>query len=200
MLILAMLITLAAAGSLLVGAAVMGNYLVVRDKLVAADAVAVLSGGGPERLEYATTLINKKYGKKLIFTETGDIDPQNGDKISRTMSKDAIDEGVKKGKQFFAGKDVQNTYEEAKAVLKLSKEHNWESIIVVTDTFHSRRTKIIFSDVFRESDVKIRVVPVDVEDYWYDPNRWWQDSASIRATLSEYGGLISYYLGIYPAE
>lgn len=184
----------------LIGAAILGNYLVIRDPLVASDAVAVLSGGGSERLEYATYLINEKYGKKLIFTETGDSDPDNGGKISQSMSKDAIDEGIRKGKQFFAGKEVQNTYDEAKAVLKLANTHKWDSIIVVTDTFHSRRSKIIFNDVFRESEIKIRVVPVDVVGYWYEPNFWWKDGASIRATLSEYGGLISYYLGIYPSE
>ena len=151
-------------------------------------------------MDYATTLINEKYGKKLIFTETGNMDPENGGKISQSMSKDATEEGIRKGRQFFAGKDVQNTYDEAKAVLKLAVAHKWDSLIVVTDTFHSRRTKVMFSDVFKDSEIHLRVVPVDVDNYWYDPTFWWKDQASIRATVTEYGSLISYYLGIYPTD
>ncbi len=174
----------------------MGYYLVVRDPLKAADAVAVLSGGGEERLQYATRLVNEKYAKKLILTETGSVDPDGG-KISQSMTKDAIDEGVKKKNQYIAGKNVENTKDEAEVVLKLALNRKWDSVIVVTDTFHSRRTKVIFADVFRGSGIQVQVNPVDVEGYWYHPGRWWADEKSFSLTITEYLSLASYYLGIY---
>lgn len=183
--------------SLMVVVEGMGYLLVVRDPLKSADVVAVLSGGGPERLEYATELVNEHYSRKLVLTETGEIDPNTGGKISQSMSKDAIDEGVKKKNQYIAGKNVVNTKDEAEVVLKLATQRGWDSVIVVTDTFHSLRTKIIFTDVFRGSGIKIRVNPVDVEGYWYKPGTWWTDSDSRRATITEYLSLASYYLGIY---
>lgn len=176
----------------------LGNFLVVRDPLQTADAVVVLSGGGPGRLEYATSLINRKYGRKLVLTETGEEDPVNGGKLSESMSKDARDEGVKRGKQYIAGSEVENTKDEAEAVLKLAKARQWQSLIVVTDTFHSRRTKILFTDVFRNSGISVRVNPVDLPNYWYDPNTWWWSSEARKATIAEYVSLAAYYLGIYP--
>lgn len=175
----------------------MGNYLVVSDPLKPADAVAVLSGGGPERVEYASYLITKKYGKKLIFTDTGEENPLGGGSMNDVMSKQAAEEGVKRSKQYFAGDDVQSTLDEAKAVLKLAKDRKWESVIVVTDTFHSRRTRLIFTDVFRGSGIVVRVNPVKVDDYWYDPSFWWKDANSRRATITEYGSLLAYSLGLY---
>lgn len=175
----------------------MGNYLVVRDELKPADAVAVLSGGGPERVEYASLLITKKYGKKLIFTETGEDNPLGSGTVSDVMSKQATEEGVRRSKQYFAGDDVESTKDEAKAVLKLAKERGWESVIVVTDTFHSRRTRVIFTDVFKGSGIVVRINPVDVDDYWYDPSAWWKDANSLKATLTEYASLIAYSIGLY---
>jgi hypothetical protein len=66
----------------------------------------------------------------------------------------------------------------------------------VTDSFHSRRTKIIFSDLFRGTGIQIAVNPVDAEGYWYHPATWWTDSQSREATIYEYIALISYKLGI----
>jgi uncharacterized SAM-binding protein YcdF (DUF218 family) len=175
----------------------MGNYLVVRDPLKPADAVAVLSGGGPERVEYASYLITKKYGKKLIFTDTGEENPLGSGTVNDTMAKQAADEGVRRSKQYFAGDDVASTVDEARAVLKLAKHKGWESIIVVTDTFHSRRTKVIFSDVFKGSGIIVRSNPVDVKDYWYDAAHWWKDSNSVKATLTEYASLVAYLIGLY---
>lgn len=175
----------------------MGNYLVVSDPLKAADAIAVLSGGGPERVEYASYLVTKKYGKKLIFTDTSTENPLGSGSMNDVMSKQAAEEGVKRSKQYFAGDDVQNTLDEAKAVLKLAQERKWESIIVVTDSFHSRRTRLIFTDVFKGSGIVVRVNPVNVKDYWYDPAAWWKDPSSRRATITEYGSLLAYSLGLY---
>jgi uncharacterized SAM-binding protein YcdF (DUF218 family) len=175
----------------------MGNFLVVRDPLKPADAVAVLSGGGPERVEYASQLVTDKYGRKLILTETGETDPTTGSKVSTTMSKQAADDGVKRGLHFYAGKHVDSTIDEARAVLKLAQTRNWKSIIVVTDTFHSRRAKILFNDVFKNSGIQVRLNPVDLPGYWYQPSSWWSTSAGRRATINEYLSLGWYYLGMY---
>jgi uncharacterized SAM-binding protein YcdF (DUF218 family) len=175
----------------------MGYFLVVRDPLKTADAVAVLSGGGPERVEYASQLVTEKYGRKLILTETGEMDPTTGSKVSTTMSKQAAEDGVKRGQHFFAGKHVDSTLDEARAVLKLAQTRNWKSIIVVTDTFHSRRTKLLFNDVFKDSDIAVRINPVDLPGYWYQPSSWWTTPAGRRATINEYLSLGWYYLGMY---
>jgi uncharacterized SAM-binding protein YcdF (DUF218 family) len=174
----------------------MGYYLVVRDPIKKADAIAVLSGGGPERVESAATLMGKGYGKKLILTETGEKDPNTSGSVSDSMMDQAASLGVKKRDIYIAGKKVVNTIDEAQAIKILALDKKWNSLIIVTDTFHSRRTKLIFTNIFRGTKIQIRVNPVSVKDYWYHPGTWWMDEQSRRATITEYLSLISYRLGL----
>jgi uncharacterized SAM-binding protein YcdF (DUF218 family) len=174
----------------------MGYYLVVRDPLKKADAIAVLSGGGPERIESAAALMTKGYGKKLILTQTGETDPNTNGLVSDSMMDQAASLGVKKRDIYVAGKKVIDTIDEAQAIKTLALDKKWKNLIIVTDTFHSRRTKIIFTNVFSGTKIQVRVNPVSVKDYWYHPGAWWKDEQSRRATINEYLSLISYKLGL----
>ena len=174
-----------------------GYYLVVRDPIRASSAVAVLSGGGIERMDHASDLIREDYAKRLIITDTGTIDPTTGVKVSRIMEDQAAQRGVRKVFIHITDGIAETTRDEAIAIKTLALEKDWQRIIVVTDSFHSRRTKIIFSDLFRETGIQIAVNPVDAVGYWYHPATWWMESQPREATIYEYIALISYKLGIY---
>ena len=178
----------------LVGA---GYFLVVRDPLRNSSAVVVLSGGGMERLDHAVKLMDENYAKRLILTNTSQMDPQTGTPMSKVMMDQASQRGIRKVYIYITGGESATTREEAEAVKVLMEERDWKSLIVVTDSFHSRRTKIIFSDVFAGSGVKLTVNPVDAADYWYKPATWWRDEDSRRATLYEYISLVYNWLGLY---
>lgn len=174
-----------------------GYYLVVRDPVRNSSAVAVLSGGGIERLDHAVKLLDDKLAKRLILTNTSQVDPQSGTRMSKVMMDQASQRGVRKVNIYVTGGESATTREEAIAIKGLMDERDWKSLIVVTDSFHSRRTKIIFEDVFRGSGVKISVNPVDAPDYWYKPSIWWKTPDSRRATIYEYVSLIYNWLGLY---
>ncbi len=174
-----------------------GYYLIVRDPIRNSSAVAVLSGGGIERLDHAVKLMDDNFTKRLILTNTSQVDSQTGTRMSKVMMDQASQRGVKKVNIYITGGESATTREEAIAIRALMDERNWKSLIVVTDSFHSRRTKIIFHDVFKGSGVKISVNPVDAPDYWYKPSTWWQSPDSRKATVYEYISLIYNWLGLY---
>ncbi len=182
---------------ILIGA---GYYLVVRDPITSSSVVAVLSGGGIERMDHASDLILRDYAKRLIITETGSMDPLTNTRVSRIMEDQAAQRGVRKVFIYVTEGEAKSTREEAIAIKTLAVEKNWEKLIIVTDSFHSRRTKIIFMDTFRGSGIRISVNPVDAEDYWYHPATWWMDSQARQATIYEYIALVSYKLGLYQEE
>jgi uncharacterized SAM-binding protein YcdF (DUF218 family) len=174
-----------------------GYYLVVRDPIRNSSAVAVLSGGGIERLDHAVKLLDDRFARRLILTNTSQVDPQTGTRMSKVMMDQASQRGVRKVNIYITGGESATTREEAIAIKSLMDERDWKSLIVVTDSFHSRRTKIIFQDVFKGSGVKISVNPIDAPDYWYKPAAWWKNPDSRRATIYEYVSLIYNWLGLY---
>ncbi len=173
-----------------------GYFLVVRDPISSSDGIVVLSGGGVERLEHAVNLVLKGTAKKIIFTETGDVDAGTGVKVTRGEEDRAAQLGVRKVDIIVTEGISRTTLEEARAVLALAKEREWKKLIIVTDSFHSRRTKMIFLDVFSGSRIRIRVNPVDEANYWYKPSRWFLDSEFRKATVYEYMSMIFYILRI----
>lgn len=186
-------------GVISLGCAILGAgyYLVVRDPIKSSEAVAVLSGGGIERMDHAAKLIEQNYAKRLIITETGSLDPSSGTKISKLMEEQAAQRGIRKVYVNVTDGESRSTREEAYAILKLMQTKEWGRVIVVTDSFHSRRTKVIFTDIFRGTGIRVSVNPVDAPDYWYHPATWWVDAQSREATIYEYISLISYKLGIF---
>jgi uncharacterized SAM-binding protein YcdF (DUF218 family) len=172
----------------------MGAYLVYADPLVRSDAVVVLSGGDSDRLAEGARLNLDNYAGIYILTETGaPLAGYNQDYMDY-LKLEVIDLGVPPTAIQVTEKHAKNTYDEAKAVLKLMKDHHVGSCIVVTDPYHTRRAKIIFSDVFRDSEIVVRVWPV--RNHWYRPGSWWLSLAGWEATLSEYLRLAAYRLGI----
>jgi uncharacterized SAM-binding protein YcdF (DUF218 family) len=148
-------------------------------------------------MDHAAKLIEQDYAKRLIITETGSLDSLSGTKVSRVMEEQAAQRGIRKVFVNVTNGEARNTRDEAFAVLGLMQDKDWKKLIVVTDSFHSRRTKTIFTDVFRGTGIRVAVNPVDEIGYWYHPATWWIDAPSREATIYEYISLISYKFGIF---
>ena len=86
-----------------------------------------------------------------------------------------------------------DTYEEAIAVQQLAQEQGWRSLIIVTDPHHTRRARMAFRDVFRDSGITVMVRPVN--DSWYQADSWWQTRDGLRETWTEYLKLLLYVVG-----
>lgn len=171
----------------------LGGILIVADKIEHADALVVLSGGDNERVRYAAQLYRDGFGEYLILTETGISYPGNP-KDSLEMARDlAVHKGVPKGRILTPNTVVNSTADEARVTLETAKNKGFSSLIIVTDPYHSFRTRLIFRTIFRGSGIKILVRPVT--GHWYDSATWFLSVDGWKTTLLEYIKTFGFFLG-----
>jgi len=129
---------------------------------------------------------------RRIFTTGG---PENGSggyvNDFQTSASASADELVKFGlsREFIQmvpshviGRD--RTYSSAVALREWLRAHHFElqSINVVTEDAHARRTRLLFQEAFGDS-VKVGIISIANPDY--DPKRWWRYSEGVREAISE---------------
>ena len=170
-----------------------GQYLVVADPLQPADAVVVLGGGERDRVEYGASLFRSAEARWFVVTNnTLDI-PGIRDDYAGLMRREAIWQGVPEDRILTAPGMAHTTYDEALAVRQLARQHGWLAILVSTDPFHTRRSRLTFRGVFRDTGVTVIVRPVN--ESWYQADSWWLTVRGLRATGTEYLSLALYALG-----
>lgn len=84
-----------------------------------------------------------------------------------------------------------STRDEVLQSLDLARQKGWTSIIVVTDSFHTRRSWLVFRHIYSGSGVQFTMVAA--QSSWYQPEHWWNDERSLLAIIGEYQKL-AYYL------
>ena len=110
--------------------------------------------GDPDRFYAGIELIKNKKASNLIFT-AGQLPWTENWKPEGYILKDkAVNMGIPEENIFVTDK-VKNTYEESVAVLKLIPKNT--SIILVTSTFHMKRSKYLFE----KQGFNITPFPVD---------------------------------------
>jgi uncharacterized SAM-binding protein YcdF (DUF218 family) len=179
--------------ALLVG---MGRYLVVSDPLHEANAIVVLSGDSGGRMVETASLFKEQIAQVVILTQTGQ--PSDNGEIETPSNQakrlDALDQGIPSDALLFTTVQSSSTVDEANAVLSLMNDKNMTSCIIVTDPFHSRRTRTVFNDVFKGSGIKVMVHPVS--GHWYQASTWFLSRQGWTTTLLEYAKYFSYLAGI----
>jgi uncharacterized SAM-binding protein YcdF (DUF218 family) len=174
----------------------LGGFLIVADPLQSADAMVILSGD-MERMSETATLFKDNFARVLILTETdqpftGSDAPETNSTLAKRLQ--AQQEGIPADAILVTRVKSNSTLDEARVVLALLQEKGFSSCIVVTDPFHSRRTRMIFHDVFDGSGIKVIIRPV--RDHWYRSSSWWLSQKGWQATASEYLKYVAYLLGI----
>jgi len=63
-----------------------------------------------------------------------------------------------------------------------------EKVLVVTDPYHTRRSALTFSWVFRDSNIEVNVVSSgDYGKYLPPEGYWWLDFATLKTVWLEFG-------------
>ena len=165
-----------------------GALLIYADPLKEADSVVALSGDTGDRVAEAARLYQKQYASYLFTTYT---DEPARDALIRA----AVIEGIPADRVIVTEMQVSNTVDEARAIKALAKERAQDSLIIITDPFHTLRTRIIFRNVFRGSGIDVQVRPVG--GHWYRSTTWWRTAEGRRYTLEEYLKILLYFFGRY---
>jgi len=179
-----------------------GRYLVAEDPLVPADAIFVLAGARAERWLEAVDLYREKWAPRLVLSsgrrEAAELRLRSlGIRYpsSEELARDAIVQlGVPDSAIAIMPTAVDNTAQEAAALVARATESRWRRVIVVTSKYHTRRARFAFARAFKGSGIVIIM-----RGSRYDaatPARWWSDRADVRFVGSELVKLVLYRFGL----
>ena len=171
-----------------------GAYLIVADELVPARAIVVLSGGTETRMNAALRLYEEGYGSIIVLTETGGKLGDTDQLYSFDMRIQLMNNGVPSGNILITETQVSSTIDEARAVRETLTNQGYPSAIIVTDPYHTRRTRMVFREAFADSPIEIYIRPAG--NSWYNSRTWFLSPRGWQFTILEYVKLIGYQLGI----
>ena len=170
------------------------RWLIVDQAPTAASAIVVLGGGDGSRCNRASAL----YGDELAPTviATGERIRLPG--ITRTRAELSADllvaGGVPRGVILLLNEAI-STRDEAVQTRALAEARGFDSLIVVTDGFHTRRTSLAFRHAYRGSGIDLVFVASYPE--WLDVQSWWLAERPFLAVVQEYIKLLYYLLNGY---
>ena len=170
------------------------RVLVHEDPLVKADAIVVLAGGKGNRIEAAARLYREGFGEKLLFSGFR-VYPETYS--SSFMKTYALKLGVPEVNIITYNPDVEvSTRGESLANLELLKMNRMKKFIIVTSTYHTRRTNLIYKRAVSllEYDVEFLVYPAP--DPYVPINSWWKIRTGQKAIFFEYAKSIAYYFNL----
>src|SRR3989337_3942612 len=127
-----------------------------------ADAIVGLAGG-TGRVDLGLEFLRKGRGAFLVLSG-----------VDRDADMDSIFlNGVSEGERgkIFLDKNSRSTYENAIEVRKLMKEKGFDSMLLITSTYHMKRACYIFKRIMPPD---VRIDPYPVESPNFDTERWWR--------------------------
>ena len=158
-----------------------GRYLIVADPLEKADVIVVLSGGRrDERVRQAADLYRAGYAPRVLLSGGEALmDLPTPDLLKLQAGKHGIPESA----LLFEAAST-STAEQAKFLRPILEQHGFRRAIVVTSSFHTRRTRYLFHRAFDGSAVEIRVYPVQQD--FFNPVNWWTRESDTETVVLEY--------------
>ncbi len=173
----------------------LGRFLVVSDDLEKSDAIVVFSGDNGVRTEVGVELLKEGYGEYLILSGGKVYDDVT---MAELMKNHAIKLGVDENKILIDDKSL-TTYENAEFTKEIMEENNFNSLIVVTSDYHTRRSKLTMEKSLEDTlidgqNVEVIVTPSKEEEFNI---KWWTSGNSILLIISEYLKLIGYWINGY---
>ncbi|MEE4195134.1 MAG: YdcF family protein [Anaerolineae bacterium] len=170
-----------------------GRFLIQADEVQSADAVIALGGDtGFDRLEKAVQYYKDGAADVLIISDTGAL-TESGVDAAVYQKNAAIAMGVPSVDIYITEVHANTTYNEARATRKLMLRNGWESCIVVTDPFHTRRARAYFRDDFAAHGLSVSVTYTAA--HWYRPSTWFLSRDGIVITQVEYAKLAWMWIG-----
>ncbi|HNT74569.1 MAG TPA: YdcF family protein [Anaerolineae bacterium] len=171
------------------------HFLILDEAPVSADAIVVLASA-PSRIRHAVSLFKQGYAPVVVFTDATYHNTQLACSSAPLDTEAAQDLGLPSHAMVITQKQVTSTYDEAVAVRDLVQERHWQSLLVVTDPFHTRRANHTFRELLPDVSITTSAAP----DAEYEPQHWWQSEEGVTAVFSEIIKMIFYWsvYGIAP--
>ncbi|MDY0103781.1 MAG: YdcF family protein [Lentimicrobium sp.] len=171
-----------------------GNWLVVSDKPIHADALLVLMGGVEERIPQAIDLYKAGYAPLLLFPDDYEENPPlilpNGTKLSNDAAKSrhlSRQYGVPDSAIRIVQGPALNTQAEAELMAGYLEGHpETDTLILVSSSYHMRRASFIFRNEFASKGLEITLISVPSRYSTFKPDKWWRSGTSRNIVFYEY--------------
>ncbi|MDR7419045.1 MAG: YdcF family protein [Armatimonadota bacterium] len=158
-----------------------GRFLIVEDRLEKSDLIVVLSGGrSDERVRQAADLYKAGYAPRVLLSGGEELMDLPIPDLQRLQ---AIKHGIPESALLFESRST-STGEQARYLRPILEGMGVRRAIVVTSSFHTRRTRYLFRRAFAGSSVEIRVYPVQRDVF--SPVRWWTREQDTESVVLEY--------------
>ena len=167
------------------------------------DAILVLAGGEPGRAWEAADLFNAKLAQYVIVTtdktslDEGELQRRGIELVDGRGNYIRVLRGlgVPEDKIITVETPVDNTLTEMQLARDLCDRRNWNSVIVVTSNYHTRRAGLTARYVFGP---RFRIAVVASKHGGLNRDAWWKSHGDLRTFLIEFEKLVAYTLYLGP--
>lgn len=148
-----------------------------------ADGIVVLTGTGAGRLEAGAALLQSELGEKLLISG-----------VNKSIAADEIQSILELPDEKFGccvtlDYEAENTFENGKETANWARALGYESILLVTSSYHMPRAQIEISTAIDG----IRIIPYPVPHQQKADAPWWGGTEYVKGLLREYGKLLVTY-------
>ena len=175
------------------------RLLITEAPLAKADAIVVLGGSAnyKERAHEAARLLLDGRSQRILITNDDRRGPwSSAEQRNLFYYERAFEElknaGVPAERVELLPQPVSGTHEEAELVRQYAENRGFQSVLIVTSAYHSRRALWTFSRVFRDTGVQLGLVAATAEVETPPPATWWLTRRGWRLVPTEYVKMIYY--------
>ncbi|MEO8588145.1 MAG: YdcF family protein [Flavobacteriales bacterium] len=172
---------------------VTGRFLVREDAQARGDVMIVLGGAPMDRGLAATCFFKEGIAPRAVFT--GENVPQSLQAAGLLHSEAQLTRDVAvlaglPGTSAFALERGTSTWEEGEAVRDLAKASGYDTVVVVTTEFHTRRVGRVFRKLLEPAGITVFVRAARSMEY--DAAHWWRTEDGLLMVNNEYVKLLYY--------
>jgi uncharacterized SAM-binding protein YcdF (DUF218 family) len=158
-----------------------------------ADYVMVLGGGEETRPFAAAALVRAGFADRALVARVAPLPADMAKLVAESSEIDRrvlVARGVKPSHVAVLPGAAKSTYDEATALESFLDAHPLASVLVVTDGYHTRRSRWAFRHVLGEQASQVAFVSAPTDEF--DLNYWWRDQWGLAAVGAEYLKLAAY--------
>jgi uncharacterized SAM-binding protein YcdF (DUF218 family) len=186
----------------LIAAPFLAERLIIEKPLERADAIFVLGGSSVylERTRRAAAEYKRGVAAKVFLTDDGErsgwsrLEKRNIPYVELAQ-RNLIAEGVNAEHIVIIKPAGSGTIYEAQQFKERAAEENWQTVLLVTSAYHTRRTLWTFERVFERENVRFGIVAVPPGEQTPAPNVWWLAPRGWSFVAGEY--VKSFYYWVY---
>lgn len=171
----------------------MARFLDVGEPPIKADYALVLGGDEQSRPFGAAALYKAGYVRKVLLTRPSDrfLVPADEGDVNRTTKAILKARGVPDVDVIELDRVVESTYDEALALEPILQREPQAVVVVVTSTYHARRSLWAFQHAWPAAAERLHLFAVPTDGF--APDDWWQTEAGLTTYLREYARLAFYH-------